>query len=291
MKIALIVVHEVQEIIGLQAELQSRGHEAVILSLADLKPSDFTDGQLKEQLSEFDLVYYRSGLTAAGGAVLSDVLKECSERLVNPVTYKHPLGSNKLYQAILALKTSVQIPPTFMGRNVPFQKPANEFGLPFIVKAAEGIQGNKVFLVDNEEIYRRCLEDISGDIVIQKFIPNDGDYRVFMLGGEVYKVFKRVAQNSDFKNNMSLGAKGEAVNDPELLKQLGAIATTIVEKMDIEIGGVDIIKSSTNGELYFLEVNINPGWRGLDATLGTDTSKAVADYLERRNISLTIPSL
>jgi len=130
-----------------------------------------------------------------------------------------------------------------------------------------------------------------GDIVIQKFIPNDGDYRVFMLGGEVYKVFKRVAQNNDFKNNMSLGAKGEAVNDPELLEQLGSMAATVVKAMDIEIGGVDIIKSATNGELYFLEVNINPGWRGLDATLGTDTAEAVADYLERRISSSTTASM
>ena len=77
----------------------------------------------------------------------------------------------------------------------------------------------------------------------------------------------------------------------DLRERLGKIATTIVRALDIEIGGVDIIESAADGSLYFLEVNINPGWAGLDATLGTNTASAIADYFESRVKSSNTASL
>ncbi|OGG85754.1 hypothetical protein A2392_03115 [Candidatus Kaiserbacteria bacterium RIFOXYB1_FULL_46_14] len=291
MKIALVAAREILEIKELRKELSSRGHETILWPLDDLTPEQFVNGQLAEAWSGFDLIYYRSGMSDAGIEMLPSLLAGKSDRLVNQVFIKHPLSRHKIYQAFAAIKEGLPVPAMFIGRNIPFTKLAAELGLPFIFKGAQGIQGNKVFLVSDEQSYTTLLGSVEGDVLMQKFIQNDGDYRVFTIGGDVYQIFKRVAKDGSFKNNMSLGAKGEEVTDQDLRKRLGDMATTIVRALDIEIGGVDIIESAVDGSLFFLEVNVNPGWAGLDATLGTNTAAAIADYFESRVKSSNTASL
>ncbi|OGG41767.1 hypothetical protein A2837_00955 [Candidatus Kaiserbacteria bacterium RIFCSPHIGHO2_01_FULL_46_22] len=282
MKIALVAARPIFEIKELHKELSSRGHEVVMWPLDDLTPEQFVNGSLVEAWSGFDLIYYRSGMSDAGIEMLPRLLGDRPDRLVNQVFIKYPLSRHKIYQAFAAIEGGLPVPPMFIGRNVPFAKLTAELGLPFIVKGAQGIQGNRVFLASDEQNYTTLLETVEGDVLMQKFIPNNGDYRVFTIGGEVYQIFKRVAENGSFKNNMSLGAKGEPVVDLELRERLGNIATKIVRALNIEIGGVDIIESAVDGNLFFLEVNVNPGWAGLDSTLGTNTASAIADYFESR---------
>lgn len=292
MKVVIITSHIIDELTELSVELTSRGHSVVFWPLDLVRPDDFTDGSLAEGLSGFDLIYYRSGFTDAGRVFLPELLGSNITKIVNPVVYKHILPFNKLYQAILLSKQGVVMPSSYMGRGVPFDTLADRLGVPFIGKAANGIQGNQVFSISNKQDFDSFLQsNKESDLVWQKFIPNNGDYRVLMIGGEVYKVFKRVAADGDFKNNMYLGAHGEAVTDKDLLNRLSAISKTVVVAMQIEIGGVDIIESAVDGELYFLEVNVNPGWRGLDATLGTNTASAIANYFEDRVKNSITPSL
>lgn len=283
MKIALVAARPISEITQLHRELSSRGHDVILWPLDDLKPEQFVDGQLAAAWSEFDLIYYRSGMSDAGIEMLPRLLGNKTERLVNQVFLKYPLARHKIYQAFAAIEAELPVPPMFIGRNVPFTKLSAELGLPFILKGAQGIQGNKVFLVSDEETYTSLIGTVEGDVLMQKFIKNNGDYRVFTIGGEVYQIFKRVASEGSFKNNMSLGAKGEIVTNQNLRDRLGNIATKIVRALDIEIAGVDIIEADVDGELFFLEVNINPGWAGLDTTLGTNTAAAIADYFESRS--------
>lgn len=280
MKIAIMTSRMIEEIKGLTEELRTRGHEVTLWPLDQIKPEMFVDGSLATELSRFDFVYYRSGFSDAGAFELGRLLEKTPSRLINRAVFR-PLTSNKIHQAIASIKCGIAIPPTFIGRNVSFDTLNKEFGLPFILKAAHGIQGDKVFLIHDKDTYNKRLDEVSSEVIFQKFIPNGGDYRVFVLGGEVHDIFKRVAAEGNFKNNMALGARGVRVTDVTMRERLAAIGTTIAKSMEIEIGGIDIIESSEDGQLYFLEVNVNPGWRGLDSTLGGNTAAAVADYFER----------
>lgn len=283
MKVAIVASRIINELDSLRLELEKRGHSAEFWPLDQLKPSDFVLGVSSVNFSAYDLIYYRSGFTDAGKIFLPNLLGDRTDKLVNPVLYKHPLCSSKLYQSIMAEEEGLKFPATYMGRNISFGTLEKEIGVPFIAKNAIGIQGKQVFLIENKEQYEKFIEkNTDKDLLIQKFIPNRGDYRVFMIGGEVHEIFKRVAPDGDFKNNMSRGARGELVTNKDLREHLGKMAKVIVDKMDIEIGGVDIIESSEDGELYFLEVNVNPGWSGLDQTLGTNTAAAIVDYFESR---------
>ena len=56
------------------------------------------------------------------------------------------------------------------------------------------------------------------------------------------------------------------------------MATAVVAALELDIAGVDIIRHRETGELYFIEANVNPGWKGLDEALGCNTSAHIADW-------------
>lgn len=281
MKIALFCAKRpVLEIQNLYSELRARGHSVVFIDSVGLSPSNFRAEEIKEKFSSFDLIYYRTGFGDAGKLRLATVLADCGTKIINRALFLHPQCENKLYQMIFATENGITIPETRFSRDETFAGLSEELGAPFILKAARGIQGKEVFLIKNEAEYKEVSSSLKGDLLYQRFVKNQGDYRVFVIGEKVHAIFKRVAAPDQFKNNISLGATGEAVTDEELRQHLSKIALTICQALSIEIGGVDIIQDSESGELYFLEVNVNPGWKGLDDILKTNTATAIADYFE-----------
>ena len=48
-----------------------------------------------------------------------------------------------------------------------------------------------------------------------------------------------------------------------------------------DYAGVDLLPSS-DGQVFVLEVNGIPGWRGLQRALGVDVADAIVDHLARR---------
>lgn len=272
----------IREIVDLREVLEARGHEVVLCNLSGVTVQNLADGSYIESLQDFDLVYYRTGFGEAGRLFLSQLLCDTETVFINPVLRDHPLCSNKIYQSLLATQAGITVPHTLFGRRCPFIDLQQSIGLPFIMKAAEGIQGANVYLIRNEADLQEKITETKGDVLFQKYIQNDGDYRVFVIGDTVHEIFKRIPQAGSFKANMSLGATGEAVADPVVREVLGSMALKIAGILNIEIGGIDIIRDSTDGEYYFIESNVNPGWKGLDQTLGTRTSDQVADYFESR---------
>jgi len=150
------------------------------------------------------------------------------------------------------------------------------------MKGAYGIQGKQVFLVHSTEQYVREMDSLRGEILAQELIPNTGDYRVFVIGGRVHEIFKRVPAVGSFKANIFQGGRGETVSDDLLRERLSKIAIRAATALSLDITGIDIIEHQQTGELYFIEANVNPGWKGLDTALGCNTSAVVADwFLER----------
>lgn len=77
---------------------------------------------------------------------------------------------------------------------------------------------------------------------------------------------------------MSLGGRPEAFDPPQAWVELARAAARAVEA---EIAGVDLLPGP-DGQVFVLEVNAVPGWRGPESATGLDVSKAVAQFLEKR---------
>lgn len=269
----------ISEAVSLATELQRRGHGCDIVK-PRVTVTDLSSGSYFEQFSGYDLIYYRTGLGDAGRAEFARHLNTSSIQVVNRVVFDNALITNKIHQSIVVLRHKIHIPKTLVGRGWQYEEIVEQLGERFILKAAVGIQGAKVELCTSFEQYNDCLENYSGDVLMQEFIKNDGDYRVFLIGGKTHEIFKRTPKDGGFKANISQGGTGSPVTDTALRERLSAMAEQAATALGFDVVGIDIIISHDTGELCFIESNVNPGWKGLDQAVGCDTAGALATYLE-----------
>lgn len=130
---------------------------------------------------------------------------------------------------------------------------------PMIVKAVRAARGNYNFLVRSRAELIAILDE-HPDIpcMAQTFVPNDGDYRLLVMGGKVHMAIHRQSQTDSHINNTSQGGIATEVSlealPPAMLEQAGVIATAL----NREITGVDMIVDRNTGKHYFLEANNMP---------------------------------
>lgn len=209
-----------------------------------------------------------------------------------------PLLSYKLYQQkIIKHKTTVPCIPTYKFKNKSELKEAIKLDLikyPFIQKPNLGCRGNNVSLIKNKKDLEKYTKNIViKDFVYQNFIPNEGDYRVLMLGGKVLGVMKRKAQEGNFLNNISKGGTASKLIDEELYEKITDIAKVVSGTLDLTFCGVDVIQNTENNEFYFLEVNTAPQWRGFQSifneiNVAEELIKHAIELYKRKNVSAHI---
>jgi glutathione synthase/RimK-type ligase-like ATP-grasp enzyme len=203
-------------------------------------------------------------------------------RLINDVMLRQPFLTRKSYQQmVIQTQTNVTGIPTWRFMDIEQLRRAVDRGVlkfPFIQKPDVGTRGEGVVVV-------RDWDDVdSGRVekcVFQTFIPNDGDYRVLVVGGKVYGIVKRKAVAGCEVNNLSQGASGETVTDAELLDQVNVLATDILRELPYDVVGIDLIKPLDGGPLIFLEINSVPRWRHFEKASGGDVAKAIIEMVLR----------
>lgn len=130
---------------------------------------------------------------------------------------------------------------------------------PFIAKSASASRGDNNYLVKNYEELHEIIKSLPTKIVLlQEFIPNQGDLRVIVMGEEVKLVIKRTSINDSHLNNTSQGGKAEIVSIEEQDKSMLEQSVVISKLLGREITGVDMIQHQETGEYYMLEVNNMP---------------------------------
>ena len=133
----------------------------------------------------------------------------------------------------------------------------SNFTYPMVLKPASGSQGEGVEIVKNRAGLKKALSSLTGNsFMIQEFIPNDCDYRVFFINNRYIFTVKRTrTDKKEFRNNVSLGAKAEFV---ELDYNELNMAKKAYEHMGLYVSGVDLVQNKESGEWYVLEVNSGP---------------------------------
>ena len=124
-------------------------------------------------------------------------------------------------------------------------------------------------------------EAYQGVYYLQRFV-NSGegawhDWRVLVVGGVARAVMLR--RGASWINNMAQGARCE----PALLQaDLCEAAQRAAAALEMDYAGVDLIRS-TEGELFVIEVNGVPAWKGLQSVChGSIAQLLVDDFLARR---------
>lgn len=275
MKISVICKTNEWQVQQLEAEARLLG--------VDLEVRDITTVDEVQQLGE--VVIWRSSTLGSSPQrkVIMDEIMKSSRFLMNRCLAIYPEGTDKFFQQrhILGNTDTVSTIDSYIFKDkeeLLAEIKNGNLRFPFIEKPRKGSKGEGVELVSNESEIDRIL-DVQGK-VYQNFIKNSGDFRIFVLGGKVLGVIKRIAQEGSFLNNISKGGRAEIVTDPQVLKKLHHIGTTVASIFSLTLCGVDVVYDENSETYRFLEVNTVPQWKGFQGETGVNVAKEIITYCQ-----------
>ena len=183
-------------------------------------------------------------------------------------------------------KAGIEVPKTLYGSLFYLKDEAlNYFNFPMIIKGSGGDRGTRVFKANNMEELEKLVKDLRKSEVsegrrymAQEYIPNNGDYRVLVLGEKVLGVMKRSSQSvAEFKNNYSAGGKVELADLPEEIKELSVKAAKVC---GLAVAGVDVaFRDNDFTKPIIWEVNKGPQFKGFMKATGIDVPAEIVKFL------------
>jgi ribosomal protein S6--L-glutamate ligase len=236
------------------------------------------------KLPTYDLVIPRM-------SVLKDVPLEASlieqfQVMGIPVVNRcHPviLAKNKL-GALQRLNTlGIPITKTMVIRRIEHLDDAIRYvgGTPVVIKSPYGSYGYGVVICETKRSARCAVEMLLGEegrrqiVLVQEYIKESKgrDIRAFVVGRKVVASMERQAGRGEFRANVELGAASRSVVLDPTMTRLSLRAT---EALDLQIAGVDIIVTHSGPAV--MEVNANPGFKGLEDVTGVDVASEIIKY-------------
>lgn len=225
-----------------------------------------TEHMTGRRLDDFDLVYFELWLKSPQQALAASMyLKRHKVPFIGHETLSI-LASTKVGELVRLSDNGIRLPKTYMSSHYvalkEFKKKNPPLAYPFVAKAANTFGGQLNYLVRSyDELAQALQKNEDQFFVLQEFIPNEFDYRVLVMGGEIQFVLKRsrAADSNSHLNNTSAGADGEFVpidtlNETEQADALKAAELTLRS----DFAGVDLLINSDTGDHYILEVNEAP---------------------------------
>ena len=154
-----------------------------------------------------------------------------------------------------------------------------QLGRDVLVKPLFGSEGRGIVRVTDADLaWRtfRTIDRLGAVLYLQKFMENDGsDIRVLILGGEVLGAIRRTATEG-FRTNIAQNGRAEVHAPTALECELAARAASVV---GADFAGVDLMYSA--GQLYVIEVNAVPGWRGFERATTKKVSRIFINWIAR----------
>lgn len=196
-------------------------------------------------------------------------------------------AKNKIRMSQKLSKYGIPMPKTYIVHSsTHLSEVMDKIGsFPVILKSVVGSLGIGVAIVESKQGLKSVVEMMLADehstpLIIQGYVRESRgkDIRVFVVGGKIIAAMERIARKRDeFRSNFSLGGKVKVASLSVREKRL---ALKAAEALDLEIAGVDIIRSNEGPKI--LEVNSNPGMKGITQATGIDVAGAVIEYVVKK---------
>ncbi|WP_147396830.1 RimK family alpha-L-glutamate ligase [Psittacicella hinzii] len=188
------------------------------------------------------------------------------------------------WQCYLLLKDLVPlVNSSFMNWKHYLTSQAELFAMPQITKPnAFSMGGNQINLAyTQKQLAKQSLAMQSFDFTLaQEFIKSfdarNYDLRIMVLNGEVTGAFLRVSQANKIAANIAQGGYGIPY---QITPELEAQALAIVERLGLDLSGLDFVYNQEYKQWQFLEANANPGFFAYDKVLQQNFAENILDYL------------
>ena len=246
-----------------------------------------------EDIASFSVVYIRLvGKRYEEVALLVNYCKQHGVRVVDRVFERNDLiriPVPKSIEAKLFIEAGVPVPKTYFGKlNNIREKAPKIFGYPFVIKGTTGKQGHAVWSPRNEKELDDLYEKLQVlkkkkkmNFIAQEFTKSSQRSRIFVMGGKVLAGITRPTRwrrrfigkvNGEFPEG-----RREQLNP--IPKDEAKVAIEAASALQIDIGGVDVLRVDKTGELFVLEVNSAPRWESVKQDTGLNVEREIIKFL------------
>ncbi len=111
-----------------------------------------------------------------------------------------------------------------------------------VIKPLGGKGGEDIYFTEKKNL-RNNLRSLlkKGAVMVQNYIPNDGDKRVLLLNGNAVAWYKRVAEEGEFINNIHAGGKPVKFDLTDQDKKIIACLKPRLIQYGMVLVGIDIL--------------------------------------------------
>jgi ribosomal protein S6--L-glutamate ligase len=190
------------------------------------------------------------------------------------------VAHDKFLSTLVLKKHGLPVPETYTIKSLKsLELLKNKLKFPLMVKLLSGSGGKGVMFIENEEQMMsvcKSMEELNQELIIQEFVENCGeDLRLLVLGNSIAAAMKRIAPEGEKRANISGGGKAIPYEPTDDVKE---IALKTAEVLNAKILAVDIIIGKDN-KARILEINVNPGIRGLMKATDKNIAKMIVEYV------------
>ncbi|MCW3980500.1 MAG: RimK family alpha-L-glutamate ligase [Candidatus Bathyarchaeota archaeon] len=184
---------------------------------------------------------------------------------------------DKYYALTLMQESGIPVPRTIVTESVEEAlKGFYELGMDIVLKPIFGSKGVGSTRISDANVAERIFNSVRfhhGVLYLQQFVAHgNSDIRAFVIGDRVVAAMKRIGES--WKTNVSQGARPVAV---KLSAELESLAINATKAVDCKIAGVDIL--DTIEDPLIIELNSQPGWRGLQSVTKPNIADLIIDYV------------
>lgn len=240
-------------------ETYSCALEDMVFTIKDKMHAEVVDVRSGLHLSEASFVYFKSWQELADeGAALALFFTGLGVPFMD--SFVSQKGSTKLTTHFRLWANEVPVIPTLYAaspHNVLAMLEAPSFDWwPVVIKAIDGSKGENNFLASSlQEAQAIFAANAASKYLVQKYIENDGDYRIGVYGGKARFAIIRKGTEESHLNNTSQGGTAAYRPITEVSAAIIKLAEEAARVQGLEVAGVDIIEDKHSGKRFVLEVN------------------------------------
>lgn len=220
-----------------------------------------------KRLCDYDLIYLKIQPRKAELApMLALVAKKHNITFIDSIAQCLVQPEAKSYQALAMSISDLATPATlYMDKSKwahEYERVIDVVGSPFIFKDNYGLKGRHNYLIKNKSAFEKIVAEMTEQnvqMIAQQYIPNDGYYRIIVMGRKVRVIMHRsIDSNRSHLYKRSFDGLPVKLRSSELPGHVIKASIKAAECMNLEIAGVDMVRDNQTGEWSCLEINISP---------------------------------
>ena len=182
------------------------------------------------------------------------------------------------------LKAGIPMPETFLAGENAFDVVKDRVSYPVVLKRARSSGKQAIMLVHIKDALAEAWSTLRTDgcqMMLRAFIPNQKEWRVTILDGEVLAIVERSGSTEDFLSAFREGSVRVA-RTAEEVPEVAKLAQGAANASGLVFTGVDVLQKKETGELFVIDVNSSPIYRASEEVTGVNIAQYLVRYIEER---------